>query len=194
MTTRVPSPTTTTTGTAPRADDQQLHDLFDRLLAAWTAGDARAYGACFTADCDYVSYDGTRARGVQPMIEAHDKLFRGVLTGTALVGEIESIRFLGPDVAIVHGFASVLVAWRSHLPRRRLTRTTIVAVRTAQGWRITSINNARVRPIGIPDPGSSPARMARGLVKAATALRLGRARSVTDPRRADPSDRCTVQT
>ena len=30
---------------------------------AWTDGDAAAYGACFTADCDYISFDGTRAHG-----------------------------------------------------------------------------------------------------------------------------------
>jgi uncharacterized protein (TIGR02246 family) len=158
-------------------DDEQLHALFERLMSAWTAGDAQAYGACFTADCDYVSYDGTQARGVEVMVDSHDKLFRGVLTGTALVGEIESIRFLSPDIALVHGFASVLVAWRTDLPKRRLTRTTIVAVRTPQGWRITSINNARVRPIGVPGPDSLPARMARALVGTAAVLGIGHART-----------------
>jgi uncharacterized protein (TIGR02246 family) len=188
MTTRVPSTAIPATGTSTRNDDQQLSALFDRLLSTWTAGDARAYGACFTPDADYVSFDGTRARGVEPMIESHDRLFRGVLAGSALVGEIESIRYLGPDIALVHGFASVLVAWRSRLPERRLTRTTIVAVRTGAGWRITSINNARVRPLGIPAPGSFPGRMARTLVRAAAVLRLGRARCVVGADEA-PADR-----
>jgi hypothetical protein len=30
-------------------------------MHAWTDNDAAAYGACFTEDSDYVSYDGTRA-------------------------------------------------------------------------------------------------------------------------------------
>jgi uncharacterized protein (TIGR02246 family) len=155
-------------------DDDQLHALFQRLLSSWTAGDARAYGESFTPDSDYVSYDGTRAHGVQPMVDAHDRLFSGVLKGTALVGHIDSIRYLSPDIALIHGFASVLVAWRTTLPKRRLTRTTIVAVRTSQGWRITSINNARVRPIGIPGPDSLPSRMARLLVRLTAALRIAR--------------------
>ena len=46
-----------------RIDDQQLRALFQRLCQAWTDGDAEAYGACFTADCDYVSFDGTRRTG-----------------------------------------------------------------------------------------------------------------------------------
>jgi len=58
-------------------DDQQLRDLFNRMCLAWTNGDARAYGACFTADCDYVSYDGYWERGRDPMVRSHDKLLRG---------------------------------------------------------------------------------------------------------------------
>jgi hypothetical protein len=42
-----------------RVDDEQLRVLFQRLCQAWTDGDAEAYGACFTADCDYVSFDGS---------------------------------------------------------------------------------------------------------------------------------------
>lgn len=88
-------------------DDEQLTALFERMCRAWTEGDAQAYGSCFTPDCDYVSFDGIRARGRALMVESHDKLFRGVLFGTALVGEVESIRHLSHDVALVHGTGSV---------------------------------------------------------------------------------------
>lgn len=157
-------------------DDQQLRDLFNRMCLAWTNGDARAYGACFTADCDYVSYDGYWERGRDPMVRSHDKLFRGVLSGTALVGEVESIRYLGDDVALVHATGSVLVAWRTRLPKRRRTRNTIVAVRTPDGWCFTAIHNGRIPPVGVPEPDSLPAKVARGLVRATGALGIGRAR------------------
>jgi uncharacterized protein (TIGR02246 family) len=156
-------------------DDQQLRELFDRMCQAWTDGDARAYGACFTADCDYVSYDGYWERGREPMVASHDKLFRGVLTGSALVGEVESIRHLGDDIALVHATGSVLVAWRTRLPKRRRTRNTIVALRTPEGWRFTAIHNGRIRPVGVPEPDSFPSRVARGLVRASGALGIGRA-------------------
>ena len=77
------------------------------------------------------------------MIESHDKLFRGVLFGSALVGEVESIRYIADDVAVLHGSGSVLVAWRSQLPKRRLTRNTLVAVGGPEGWRFTAIHNGR---------------------------------------------------
>jgi uncharacterized protein (TIGR02246 family) len=157
--------------------DAQLQALFTRMCRAWTDGDARAYGDCFTSDVDYVSFDGYHERGRDAMVASHDKLFRGVLFGSALVGEVESIRYIGDNVALLHGTASVQVAWRSRLPKRRLTRNTIVAVRDADGWLFTAIHNGRVRPVGVPEPDSVVARVARLLVGAFGALGLGRSRT-----------------
>lgn len=162
-------------------DNEQLTDLFGQMCQAWTDGDAAAYGDCFTDDCDYVSFDGTRAEGRQPMVDSHDKLFRGVLFGSALVGEVESIRYLGDNVALVHGTGSVLVAWRTQTPKRRLTRNTIVAVRSAEGWRFTAIHNGRIRPLRVPEPDAFPSRAARAIVKGTQVLGIGPARSRTRP-------------
>ncbi|MEX5719566.1 SgcJ/EcaC family oxidoreductase [Geodermatophilus maliterrae] len=155
-------------------DDLQLTQLFQRMCQAWSDGDAVAYGTCFTEDCDYVSFDGTRAQGRAAMVEAHDRLFRGVLFGSALVGEVEAIRHLGEDVALLHGTGSVLVAWRTELPKRRLTRNTLVAVRTDEGWQFTAIHNGRVRPMAIPAPDSAVSRLARVVVRTSSAVGLGR--------------------
>jgi uncharacterized protein (TIGR02246 family) len=151
-------------------DEQQIRLLFEAMLQAWTRGDAEAYGRCFTADADYISFDGSRAAGREPMVKAHDRLFRGVLANSALVGEIEAIRFLGPDVAVCHATGSVLMPWRRTLPKRRLSRQTLVAVRTADGWRFTAFHNTRVRPVRIPGPDSFPARMSKLLARVARGL------------------------
>ncbi|MGH3313059.1 MAG: SgcJ/EcaC family oxidoreductase, partial [Streptomyces sp.] len=110
--------------------DEQITQLFQRFMQGWTDNDAVAFGACFTADADYVSYDGTHATGRPALEENHDRLFRGVLAGSALVGDLETIRYVTADVAVVHATASVLMPWRSELPRRRLSRQTLVVVRT----------------------------------------------------------------
>ena len=159
------------------SDDHDIHDLYTRLMQAWTDNDAVAYGACFTADSDYVSYDGTRATGRQAMQDAHDKLFRGVLAGSSLVGELESIRHIAPGVAVAHGTASVLMPWRSKLPKRRLSRQTLVVVRTNDGWRFAALQNGRVRPVRIPAPDSMPSRLAQTLGLLAGRLGIGRARA-----------------
>jgi uncharacterized protein (TIGR02246 family) len=159
-----------------QATDAELVRLFQRMCSAWTAGDADGYGACFTQDCDYVSYDGTHARGRRVMVENHDRLFRGVLAGSALVGYVESVRYLRDDVAVMHATGSVQMPWRARLPKRRLSRQTVVVVRTDDGWRVAALHNGRVRPVMIPAPDSLPSRASRAMTRAARALRVGRAR------------------
>ncbi|MFF3291088.1 SgcJ/EcaC family oxidoreductase [Streptomyces sp. NPDC003023] len=154
--------------------DEQIMQLFQRFMQAWTDNDAVAFGACFTADADYVSYDGTRATGREALQDNHDRLFRGVLAGSALVGDLEAIRRIGADVAVVHGTASVLMPWRSELPERRLSRQTLVVVRTEQGWRISALHNGRVRPVTIPGPDALPSRMSRAMSRVSRRLGAGR--------------------
>lgn len=158
-------------------DDAQIRALFQDLMQAWTDNDAAAYAALFTEDSDYVSYDGTRATGRAEHQRNHDKLFRGVLAGSALVGEVESVRFITPDVAVLHGTASVLMPWRSRLPERRLSRQTLVLARTPVAWRVSAIHNGRVRPVTVPEPDSFPARMSQLMSRIARTIGLGRRRS-----------------
>lgn len=153
--------------------DQQITELFEQFMQAWTDNDAVAFGACFTADADYVSYDGTRASGRPALQDNHDRLFRGVLAGSALVGDLESIRHIAADVAVVHGTASVLMPWRSQLPERRLSRQTLTVVRTGQGWRISAIHNGRVRPVTVPEPDAFPSRMSQAMSRTSRRLGLG---------------------
>jgi hypothetical protein len=96
-----------------------------------------------------------------------------VAYGRRFTPDVESIRHLGDGVAVMHATGSVLVAWRRRLPKRRLTRNTIVVVRGPEGWRCAAIHNGRVRPVGVPGPDSVPARVARSLVRASRALHLG---------------------
>jgi uncharacterized protein (TIGR02246 family) len=155
--------------------DAALHELFARMCRAWTGGDAAAYGACFTVDVDYVGYDGYHTKGRKDMVVDHDRLFRGVLLGSALVGDVTQLRYLTPDVAIVHGTASVLTPWRTELPKSRRSLQTMVAVRhDDEGWLFTAFQNGRVRPVGIPAVDSFPSRAAHLIVRLTRALGMGR--------------------
>lgn len=156
------------------ADDAEITALWSRACDAWTSGDADAYGETFTAEVDYVPFDGSLVRGRRSVVDSHDRLFRGVLSGSALVGHVESIRYVNTDVAIVHTLGSVLMPWRSKLPKRRLSRQTVVAVRTGEGWRFAAFHNTRVRPMRIPSPDSLPSRASRAMTRVARRLGIGR--------------------
>jgi uncharacterized protein (TIGR02246 family) len=161
--------------------EAEVRALFAEFCRTWTEGDAAGFGRLFTEDADYVSYDGSWAAGAARLQENHDKLFRGVIAGSAMVGEIESLRFVTDTVAVLVGNGSVLMPWRSRLPGRRLSRQIVVCVRTQDGWRIAAIQNGRQRPVGIPEPDSMPSRMSQGVTRLARRLGVGRAREVVLP-------------
>jgi uncharacterized protein (TIGR02246 family) len=66
-------------------DDEEIRALWAQACDAWTDGDAHAYGATFTADVDYVPYEGSLVRGRDAPLETPGTLFRGVLAAVGVV-------------------------------------------------------------------------------------------------------------
>ena len=139
-------------GSATRTQDEhEIRALVERQFESWGRGDAAEYVADFTDDIDYISYDGSR-RGKEKSEELHRDLFQTVLYGSRLTGKVESIRFLTPDVAIVHLLGSIIEGWRETPLKRRLSRQTMVVVRRNGRWMITAFHNTRVRPVPTSGP------------------------------------------
>jgi uncharacterized protein (TIGR02246 family) len=128
-------------------DEREIRELVDRLSDSWARGDAQAYGAEFTEDCDYVAFDGVRLRGPTEPHTHLARLFGTVLKDSRLEGEVESVRFAAPDVAVVHWTGSVAYPWQQRVKRRRQSRQTLVVVRRDGRWRATAFQNTRVRPL-----------------------------------------------
>jgi uncharacterized protein (TIGR02246 family) len=138
---------------AQASDEQQIRAIWDRMAKTWTKNDARGYALEFTEDSDYVAFEGTRLRGRDANEQHHRRLFETVLKGTRLEGEVESVRFLGPDVAVMHLVGAVIFPWQRRTPKRRLSRQTCVVVRRDGRWQVTAFQNARIRPVRMSGPG-----------------------------------------
>lgn len=151
-------------------DEATIRALVHEIYDAWARNDARAYASYFEDDSDYVPFDGTRLHGREANEESHRQLFATVLAGTRLEGEVESVRFITPDVAVVHATGSVVWPWHRGVPKRRLSRQTMVFVRRGGTWRATAFHNTRVRPVPPLKPGGAIVRGFRLWVRLRTAL------------------------
>jgi hypothetical protein len=67
-------------------DKREIRALVDRMFDSWGRDDA-----------DYVSFDGSR-RGTADSISSHEYLVPTVSYGSRLTGQVESVRFVTPDV------------------------------------------------------------------------------------------------
>jgi hypothetical protein len=59
-----------------------------------------------------------------------------------------SVRFLGPDVALMHAVGGTVMRGKSVPSPERDSIQTLVATKRAGEWRLAAFQNTRVRPIG----------------------------------------------
>ncbi len=133
--------------TSNPADERAIHRLFEKLLEDWARGDGGAYGFRFTEDADYVAFDGSRTRRRGEISSSHQRLFDKFMKGTRLTGRIESIKFPGPGVALVHATGGTVMRGKTKSSPERVSIQTLVAVKREGGWRFAAFHNTRVRPI-----------------------------------------------
>src|SRR5262245_51694987 len=132
----------------PSPDDAAVRALYRQLLDAWNTGSGEAYAAPFAEDGDLIGFDGTHFKGRQEIAPFHQRLFDTHLKGTRLVGQVTSVRFLSPDVALMHAVGGTVLCGKSVPSPERDSIQTIVATKCGGEWRLAAFHNTRVRPIG----------------------------------------------
>jgi uncharacterized protein (TIGR02246 family) len=120
-------------------DEIAIRSLLTRLHNAWARGDGAAYAQCFAEQSDYITFNGMHLRGRTENAALHSALFRGVLKGTKLSAEIESIELLSSSIALVHTAGS----------GRKRSYQTYVLVKLGADWLIRSFQNTRVQPLSV---------------------------------------------
>jgi uncharacterized protein (TIGR02246 family) len=115
------------------ADDKQLRKLADEFVKAYNAGDAKAIGQQFAREAEMVDLDGNVVKGREAIEKFYAEQFEDPLFKVAL--EIESLRFVGDDLALEDGILIFTsededVTLRSHY--------TVVHAREAGKWQIVS--------------------------------------------------------
>jgi uncharacterized protein (TIGR02246 family) len=123
----------------PTDDEAAIRALLTRLYDAWARGDGVAYGQCFARHSDYITFNGMHLHGRTENATLHSALFRGVLKGTKLSAQIESLAMLSDGIALVHTVGS----------GRKRSYQTYVLVRVGAEWLIRSFQNTRVQPFSV---------------------------------------------
>jgi len=127
------------------ADRSAIDAIVAGLEAAWNAGDGRKFGAPFAADADFVTILAEHLRGREAIANGHAAIFRTIYAGSVNRFTIESLRFMKPDVALVHVDAS-LDAPVGPLAGRHKAKFSAVLTREPGGWQIASFHNTLASP------------------------------------------------
>jgi uncharacterized protein (TIGR02246 family) len=127
-----------------RTDEIAIRELIDHQVMGWAAGSPEGYASVFTSDADYITFLGSHYKGRAAIAASYAPLFKKLLKGSRLDFEITQLRFLTPDVALVHAEGAV-VKGRRQRSRRNTRVSTTIAVRTDGQWLLAASQNTTLR-------------------------------------------------
>jgi uncharacterized protein (TIGR02246 family) len=100
-------------GTDTMTDEAAVRALYQQMMDAWDAGSGDRFAAPFTSDGDFVAFDGVHFRRREQIAAFHQQLFDKWMKGSCLVGSVETVRFVAPDVAVVHAVGNTVMRGKS---------------------------------------------------------------------------------
>jgi uncharacterized protein (TIGR02246 family) len=128
----------------PKSGQAALMKTAQAFAEAFEKGDAKAVAAFWAEDGDYVDLDGRRLQG-RPAIENAFKDFFTENKGLKLRIEVNSVRFVTPDMAIEDGTTSVIPPDGAPPNQSRYTN---VDVKKDGQWVLQSVREASYTPPG----------------------------------------------
>ena len=142
-----------------RSDTMAIQAILDQEVTSWNKGDAHTYSQHFATDGSFTNIVGMFFIGHKHFLERHEQIFKGVFNKTLLNQKLVSLRFLGPNMAIVEtltwisGFSKAGPPPGTKLDAkgRLYTRLMQVMIKESNGWKIVTYHNVDVKP-GIPVP------------------------------------------
>ena len=131
---------------APNArteDEAGIRENVKQMEAGWNAKQGALFAKPFTEDADYVVINGMYFKGRAAIEKAHQQIFNTFYKNTTLSLAIRQVRFLRPDVALVH------VSGHMDAPENEKqfvadASMTMVMTREKEGWRIAAFQNTKV--------------------------------------------------
>jgi uncharacterized protein (TIGR02246 family) len=111
------------------ADEQAIRATAAEFVKAFNAGDAKTIGAEWSTDAQYTDESGQVFHGRAAIEKEYADLFKAQ-HGLTMALTIESLRFLGPDIAIEKGIAKV----KSPADADTAARYTVVHARRDGKW------------------------------------------------------------
>ncbi len=125
-------------------DETAVRDVLDRLYRAWAAEDPDAIAELYLDDATVVMPGAYRTGGGE-VRGYFATAFAGPLKGSRASDEPRSVRFAGPDAAIVVSEGGVMMAGETSLPASRRVRATWVLARRDGHWRIAAYHNCALQ-------------------------------------------------
>jgi uncharacterized protein (TIGR02246 family) len=138
-----------TSQNAPNAaDESAIRALVQRCVEGWNKGSGEAFAAQFAEDSDYVVVNGMHIKGRRQNASGHQQIFDTIYKGTRLWVQVKSVRFLRPDVALMHTASKVLKPGESDASPEPEAIQTWTVSKHGKEWLIDAFHNTPIQGQG----------------------------------------------
>lgn len=129
------------------SDEAAIRRIVQQLQDGWNAHDGKAFAAPFAADADYVVINGMKIKGKADIEQGHIGIFATVYKDSHNDGTVKSVRFLRPDVAVVHVEWSLEFRTGDKTEKGRAMCSMVMAKEGGK-WAIASFQNTPIKTEG----------------------------------------------
>lgn len=123
------------------ADHAAIAALPARIVAAWAAHDADAFGAVFVEDGTMI-LPGLFLKGRDTIVDYMRQAYAGPYRGTTVTGQPIDVRFLAADVALVLTDGGVLAPGETTVAPERAIRASWLMVKRDGAWHLAAYHNS----------------------------------------------------
>ena len=123
------------------ADDVAIRQNVKQLETGWNTKSGALFAKPFAEDADYVIINGMYIKGRTVIETGHQQIFDTIFKDTTITLKVKQIRFLRPDVAVVH------IEGHRDGPTKELVQDallTLVMTKEKAGWTIAAFQNTAV--------------------------------------------------
>ena len=128
------------TETLTTTEDREALSVLDNLYKAWTDYDADAFVADYTEDATSI-LPGSYSVGRTATRDRMAAGFAGPLKGSRPRDEVQSVRYLGADAAVVVSRSAVVMAGETEVPDDRWVIATWTLTRQNGRWLLAAYHN-----------------------------------------------------
>jgi uncharacterized protein (TIGR02246 family) len=121
-------------------DDSAVRAVLDGIYAAWAANDADAFVAGYADDAT-ATLPGSHLPSREAIRATMAAVFAGQLRGSRAIHEVQGIRMLGPDAAVVISRGAIVMAGQTEPAVETRSLETWVLSRQDGTWRVEAFHN-----------------------------------------------------
>ena len=127
------------------ADEAAIRALVQKCIEGWNKGSGEAFAAQFAEDSDFVVGNGTHLKGRKQNASNHQQIFDTFFKGTRLWLQVKSVRFLRPDVALIHTLGKVLKPGESDASQEPATIQSWTVSKHGNEWLVDAFQNTPIQ-------------------------------------------------